>query len=116
MRKLLITAALLSTASIPAMRMQPRSVDSDQCAGRAVDRYCDDISGDGMRKDLSGWVSRAAAPQRRKSEFTCADCERYHRCGAATTDSCEFRMEQTARRDWMTRRVVSAMARSVPWG
>jgi hypothetical protein len=70
-----------------------------------------------MRKtDLLGWVSRAAATLRRKSEFTCADCERYHRCGAATTDNCEFRMEQIARRDWMTRRVVSAMARSVPWG
>jgi len=25
-------------------------------------------------------------------------------------------MEQMARRDWMTRRVVSAMARAVPWG
>jgi hypothetical protein len=70
-----------------------------------------------MRKtDLLVGFSLAVAKLRRKSEFTCADCERYHRCGAATTEHCEFRMEQIARRDWMTRRVVTAMARSVPWG
>lgn len=68
------------------------------------------------KTNLLGWISRAAARLRSKSEFTCADCDRYHRCGAATTDNCEFRMEHIARGDWMTRRVVSAVARSLPSG
>jgi hypothetical protein len=41
---------------------------------------------------------------RRRSDFTCGDCERSDRCGLPPSDSCMIRAAQIARGDWKIRR------------
>jgi hypothetical protein len=50
------------------------------------------------------------ATRRRLSQFTCGDCERWHRCGLAPDARCTARVVQVARGDWRWRRRARAVA------
>jgi len=46
---------------------------------------------------------------RRRSAFTCGDCERSDRCGLPPSDTCVVRAAQLARGDWQWKRRVKTL-------
>ena len=60
-----------------------------------------------MSNFFQGALTKAAgiiATLRRRSDFTCGDCERSDRCGLPPSDTCIVRAEQIARGDWKSKR------------
>ena len=49
-------------------------------------------------------ATKFIAALRSQSEFTCADCERWDRCGLSSSENCIARAEQIERGDWKWRR------------
>lgn len=45
-----------------------------------------------------------AVALRQQPDFVCADCERWARCGLASSEDCVVRAAQIARGDWTMRR------------
>jgi hypothetical protein len=58
----------------------------------------------GQIRNLFKKLRRALATQRRLSNFTCGDCERWQRCGLPPDANCVPRAAQIARGDWKARR------------
>ena len=56
-------------------------------------------------------LARAIAA-RRRSDFTCGDCERSERCALPPSDHCVVRLEQMSREERQLRRRANAIA---PW-
>lgn len=50
------------------------------------------------------------AALRRRSDFTCGDCERTDRCGLPPSDRCIIRAAQIARGDWKIKRRAKALS------
>jgi len=50
------------------------------------------------------------AARRRRSEFTCGDCERSDRCGSPPSKTCITSAEQIARGDWKRKRLMGTLA------
>ncbi len=46
----------------------------------------------------------------RRSEFICADCARWARCGMASSDDCPVRAGEIASGDWRARRRNKALS------
>lgn len=65
-------------------------------------------------RDIFADVSSRIATMR-NSDFTCADCERWARCGLPPSDSCIFRAEQIASGDWKARRRARALVQDAGW-
>ena len=65
-----------------------------------------------IRKILGELASKLASSE--PVDFVCADCERWARCGLASSDDCVFRAEQIARGDWQMRR-VKALSLAMGW-
>lgn len=66
-----------------------------------------------IRKILGELASKLASSK--PVDFVCADCERWARCGLASSDDCVFRAEQIARGDWQMRRRVKALSLAMGW-
>jgi hypothetical protein len=66
-----------------------------------------------IRKILGELASKLASSE--PVDFVCADCERWARCGLASSDDCVFRAEQIARGDWQMRRRVKALSLAMGW-
>ena len=49
-------------------------------------------------------LASLVATQRRLSNFTCGDCERWQRCGLPPDANCVERAAQVSRGHWRTRR------------
>jgi len=67
-----------------------------------------------VRKVFAGLASSIAA-LRRQSDFVCADCERWARCGLASSDQCIIRAQQIERGDWKFKRQARALSRTMIW-
>lgn len=52
-------------------------------------------------------LAGAVAALRRQRDFVCGDCERWARCGLASSEDCVARAAQIARGDWTMRRRAS---------
>jgi len=59
-----------------------------------------------LRSRLAG----LGAALRRRSEFTCGDCERSNRCGSPPSATCIVRAEHLARDDWKRKRRIGTLA------
>jgi len=59
-----------------------------------------------FRRRLAG----LGAALRRRSEFTCGDCERSDRCGSPPSETCVIRAAQIARGDWKRKRFIGTLA------
>jgi len=66
-----------------------------------------------IRRLFTRLAKRAAA--RRTADFVCADCERWARCGLASSDDCVVRAAQIARGDWKMRRRARAASFVTGW-
>jgi hypothetical protein len=62
-----------------------------------------------LLEKLTQW----AASQRRLSNFTCGDCERWQRCGLPPEANCVPRAAQVARGDWKARRSSLLLGRNM---
>ena len=51
-----------------------------------------------------------SAARRRRSDFTCGDCERSDRCGSPPSETCVIRAEQLVRGDWKRKRQIGTLA------
>ena len=58
-------------------------------------------------------AKRVAA--RRTADFVCVDCERWARCGLASSDHCVVRAAHIARGDWKMRRRAKAASLVTGW-
>ena len=67
-----------------------------------------------IRSIMTAFSDRIAM-MRRMSEFTCGDCNRWHRCGLRPDAACVVRGEQVARGEWRARRQAKALLHSVTW-
>ena len=68
-----------------------------------------------MMDSIGKIVARLAgsiAARRRRTVFTCGDCERTDRCGLPPSEGCLFRIEQMSREDHDLTRRVKALS---PW-
>ena len=54
----------------------------------------------GLIRTLLEKLAQVVATQRRLSNFTCGDCERWRRCGLPPDVQCVPRAAQVASRDW----------------
>jgi hypothetical protein len=66
-----------------------------------------------FRRLLGRIAERAVV--RRTAGFVCADCERWARCGLASSDDCVVRAAQIARGDWKMRRRARAASFVMGW-
>lgn len=55
-------------------------------------------------------IASLGAALRRRSEFTCGDCERSDRCGSSPSETCIIRAAQIARGDWERKRQLGTLA------
>lgn len=67
-----------------------------------------------IRKLFARFAARVEA-LRRQSDFVCADCERWARCGLASSEHCIVRAQEIERGDWKMRRRVQALRRTMIW-
>jgi hypothetical protein len=58
-------------------------------------------------------VGRFLARVARGPQFSCADCERWERCGLPPTETCLIKAAQLARGDWEPHRRYRALARTI---
>ena len=56
------------------------------------------------------YIAHFGATLRRRSEFTCGDCERSNRCGSPPNETCVVRAAQMARGDWKRSRRAGTLA------
>ena len=66
-------------------------------------------------QEVSARLVRTITALRLKSEFVCGDCERWARCGLASSEQCIVRAQQIARGDWKLRRRVKALSEAMFW-
>ncbi len=64
-------------------------------------------------RNLFARIAGVFAPWRRRSDFTCADCERSESCSLPPSDTCIVAAAQMERGDWKLRRQARALARTV---
>jgi hypothetical protein len=57
-----------------------------------------------------GRLAGLGATLRRRSEFTCGDCERSDRCGSPPSETCIIRAAHLARGDWKRKRLLGTLA------
>jgi hypothetical protein len=60
--------------------------------------------------DVFAKFADTLAALRRRSGFTCGDCERSDRCGLPPSDRCIVRAEQIVRGDWKIKRRAKALS------
>lgn len=60
-------------------------------------------------------LGAATAVLRRQPDFVCGDCERWARCGLASSEDCVIRAAQIARGDWAMRRRARASSLVMGW-
>ncbi len=60
-------------------------------------------------------LARTIAALHRQSEFVCADCERWARCGLASSEDCIIRAQQIERGDWKFKRQARALSQTMIW-
>ena len=60
-------------------------------------------------------IASAFRSLHRPVEFTCGDCERWSRCGMASSDDCIFKAEQIARGDIQLKRLTKALSLATGW-
>jgi len=64
-------------------------------------------------RNLLGKLVRAPASSPRATDFVCADCDRWARCGMPSSDGCIVRAAEIARGDWRMRRRVNSLSRAM---
>jgi len=64
----------------------------------------------GFLQRLGSRLAGLSAALRRRSDFTCGDCERSDRCGNPPSETCVIRAEQLARGDWKRKRRIGTLA------
>jgi hypothetical protein len=68
-----------------------------------------------MVESLAGFLKKLTsylAPIWREPPFTCADCERWQRCGLPPSETCMIKLEQLSRDDRSLQQRVQVLG---PW-